>query len=135
MKYMYQLVRTPARFAHRYENAQKRILEVFSKWKAPANFKIELFVVRVGEWGGHMLVDCDDPAAVHKVMLDLPCIRIPGATGDSRRGRCPGRARSHCLARWAETQLTSESEDRFPTTCDVTQFLILSNRNNYTSIR
>ena len=23
--------------------------------------KIEFFVVRVGEWGGHMLVDCDDP--------------------------------------------------------------------------
>jgi hypothetical protein len=49
-----------------YENTQKRILEVFTKWKAPANFKIELFVVRVGEWGGHMLVDCDDPTTVHK---------------------------------------------------------------------
>ena len=21
---------------------------------------------RVGEWGGHVLVDCDDPLAVHK---------------------------------------------------------------------
>jgi hypothetical protein len=27
-----------------YENAQKRILEVFGQWKAPANFKIEFFV-------------------------------------------------------------------------------------------
>jgi hypothetical protein len=35
-----------------YENAQKRILEVFGQWKAPANFKIEFFVIRVGEWGG-----------------------------------------------------------------------------------
>jgi hypothetical protein len=36
-----------------YENAQKRILEVFSPWKAPANFKIHAFVIRVGarEWG------------------------------------------------------------------------------------
>ena len=50
-----------------YENAQKRILDVFGQWKAPANFKIELFVVRVGEWGGHVLVDCDDPLTVHKV--------------------------------------------------------------------
>jgi len=33
-----------------YENAQKRILEVFGQWKAPANFKIEFLVVRVGEW-------------------------------------------------------------------------------------
>jgi hypothetical protein len=24
-----------------YENAQKRILEVFSQWKAPGNYKIE----------------------------------------------------------------------------------------------
>ena len=29
-----------------YENAQKRILEVFTQWQAPANFKIEMFVVR-----------------------------------------------------------------------------------------
>jgi len=35
-----------------YENAQKRILEVFTQWQAPANFKIELFVIRVGDWGG-----------------------------------------------------------------------------------
>jgi hypothetical protein len=53
--------------AAEYENSQKRILEVFTQWKAPDNFKIELFVVRLGEWGGHRLVDCDDPAAVHKL--------------------------------------------------------------------
>lgn len=35
---------------------------MFRQWEAPANFKIEVFVVPVGEWGGHMLVDCDDPA-------------------------------------------------------------------------
>lgn len=55
-----------------YENAQKRILEVFGQWTAPANFKIEFFVVRVGEWGGHMLVDCDDPLTVHKFCSMLP---------------------------------------------------------------
>jgi hypothetical protein len=55
-----------------YENAQKRILEVFGKWKAPANFKIESFVVRVGEWGGPMLVDCDDPLTVHKICSTYP---------------------------------------------------------------
>jgi hypothetical protein len=49
-----------------YENAQKRILEVFTQWKAPDNFKIEMFVIRVGDWGGYMLLDCDDPLAVHK---------------------------------------------------------------------
>jgi Protein of unknown function (DUF3303) len=55
-----------------YENAQKRILEVFTQWKAPPNFKIEMFVIRVGDWGGYMLLDCDDPLAVHKFCSMLP---------------------------------------------------------------
>jgi hypothetical protein len=50
----------------------QRILEVFNKWKAPANFKIESFVVRVGEWGGYMLVECDDPLTVDKVSSTFP---------------------------------------------------------------
>jgi Protein of unknown function (DUF3303) len=55
-----------------YENAQKRIQEVLTQWKAPANFKIELFVIRVGDWGGYMMLDCDDPLAVHKFCPMLP---------------------------------------------------------------
>lgn len=35
-------------------------------------FKIELFVIRVGDWGGYMLLDCDDPTAVHKFCSMLP---------------------------------------------------------------
>ena len=64
-----QLVRTPARFAY-------GVLDVFSQWKAPANFKIELFVVRVGEWGGHVLVDCDDPLTVHKFCSTFPAFEF-----------------------------------------------------------
>jgi len=30
-----------ARFGNRYENAQNRILDVFRRWEAPVNFKIE----------------------------------------------------------------------------------------------
>jgi hypothetical protein len=67
MKYMISWFERPQGSSAEYENAQKRILEVFTQWKAPANLKIELFVVRLGEWGGHMLVDCDDPLAIHKV--------------------------------------------------------------------
>ncbi len=26
-----------------------------------------MFVIRVGDWGGYMLVECDDPTTVHKV--------------------------------------------------------------------
>jgi muconolactone delta-isomerase len=62
-----------------YENAQHRILEVFTQWKAPDNFKIEMFVVRVGDWGGYMLLDCDDPLEVHKL-----CSMLPAFTFEAR---------------------------------------------------
>ena len=63
MKYVISWNERPQGSPAEYENAQKRILEVFGQWKAPANFKIEFFVIRVGDWGGHLLVDCDDPLA------------------------------------------------------------------------
>ena len=72
MKYMICWNERPQGTPIEYENAQKRILEVFQKWKASANFKIEFFVVRVGDWGGYMLVDCDDPLTVHKFCSTLP---------------------------------------------------------------
>ena len=59
-----------------YENAQKRILEIFSQWEAPENFNIELFVVRVGDYGGYMLVDCDDPLEVHKLCSTFPAFEF-----------------------------------------------------------
>ena len=76
MKYMISWFERPQGSPTEYENVQKRILEVFAQWKAPANFKIELFVVRVGEWGGHLLVDCDDPLAVHKFCSTLPAFEM-----------------------------------------------------------
>ncbi len=32
--------------------------------------------VRVGEWGGHLLVDCDDPLAVHKFCSTYPAFEM-----------------------------------------------------------
>jgi hypothetical protein len=72
MKYMISWFERPQGSPMEYENAQKRILEVFTQWKAPANLEIELFVVRVGEWGGHVLMDCDDPLEVHKFCSTYP---------------------------------------------------------------
>jgi hypothetical protein len=31
-----------------------------------------MFVIRVGDWGGYMLLDCDDATAVHKFCSMLP---------------------------------------------------------------
>src|SRR5205823_534937 len=72
MKYVISWFERPQGSPIEYENAQKRILEVFGQWKAPANFKIEFFVIRVGEWGGHMLMECDDPVTIHKFCSMLP---------------------------------------------------------------
>jgi muconolactone delta-isomerase len=44
--------------------------------EVPANFKIELFVIRVGDWGGYMMLDCDDPLAVHKFCSMLPAFEF-----------------------------------------------------------
>jgi Protein of unknown function (DUF3303) len=67
MKYMISWFERPQGSPVEYENAQRRILEVFREWEAPADLKIELFVVRVGEFGGHMMVDCENPLTVHKL--------------------------------------------------------------------
>lgn len=76
MKYMITWFERPQGSAAEYERAQKRILEVFSHWKAPDSFRIEVFVVRVGEWGGHILVECDDPLEVHKVCSTFPAFEF-----------------------------------------------------------
>jgi len=76
MKYMITWSERPQGSAMEYETAQKRILDVFRQWEAPANFKIELFVIRVGDWGGYMLADCDDPLTVHKFCSMLPAFEF-----------------------------------------------------------
>ena len=72
MKYMISWYERPQGSPTEYENAQKRILEVFSHWKMPETFKIEAFVVRLGEWGGYMLVDCEDQLAIHRFCTTFP---------------------------------------------------------------
>ena len=71
-KYMITWNERPQGSPMEYENAQKRILEVFTQWEAPSSFTIELFVIRVGDWGGYMMLDCDEPLAVHKFCSMLP---------------------------------------------------------------
>ena len=72
MKYVISWFERPQGSPMEYENAQKRILEVFGQWERPANFKVDFFVIRVGEWGGHMLMECDDPVTIHKFCSMLP---------------------------------------------------------------
>jgi hypothetical protein len=76
VKYMISWRERPQGSPLEYENAQKRILEVFGQWIAPEGFKIEMFVIRVGDWGGHMLLDCDDPLEIHKFSTMLPAFEF-----------------------------------------------------------
>ena len=99
MKYMLTWTERSQGSPIEYENAQKRILEVFTQWKPPANFNIELFVIRVGDWGGYMMLDCDAPTTVHKFCSMLPAF-VFEAPGNSNRGCCPRRTRIHCLSGW-----------------------------------
>ena len=71
MKYMITWTERPQGSPIEYENAQKRILEVFSPWKAPANFKIESFVIRVGDWGGYAVLEADNLADIHLITTAL----------------------------------------------------------------
>jgi muconolactone delta-isomerase len=76
MKYMLTWHEREHGSAIEYENAQKHILGVFRHWQPPKGFKIEGFFVRLGEWGGHMLVECDDVLAVHKLCSTFPAFRF-----------------------------------------------------------
>ena len=76
MKYMITFNERNHGSAIEYENAQKRILEIFGNWEAPSNFEIELFVIRVGDFGGYLMVDCDDPLEVHKFCSTWPAFEF-----------------------------------------------------------
>jgi hypothetical protein len=58
------------------EAAQKRILGVFSQWKMPEKLKIHQFLVRVGEFGGFMLIETDDILAVQKLTSAFPAFQF-----------------------------------------------------------
>ena len=72
MKHMITWHERPMGSPKDYEDAHHRILNVFKNWKCPASMKIIEFVIRVGEWGGFMLVETDDAAAMHKFTTTFP---------------------------------------------------------------
>jgi hypothetical protein len=68
MKYVISWRERPTASAKDYEAAQERVLQIFSKdWKMPASFTMHQFVVRVGDYGGYMVVETDNPTDIHYV--------------------------------------------------------------------
>src|ERR1017187_3039176 len=68
MKYVISWRERPAASSRDFEAAHERILEIFSeKWKMPASFSMLQFVVRIGDYGGYMIVETDKPTDIHYV--------------------------------------------------------------------
>jgi Protein of unknown function (DUF3303) len=68
MKYVISWRERPAASAKDYEEAHERVLEIFNKdWKMPPSFSIHQFVVRVGDYGGYMIIETDSPTDIHYV--------------------------------------------------------------------
>jgi CTP:molybdopterin cytidylyltransferase MocA len=66
MKYVISWRERPAASFRDYEGAQERVLAIFNKdWKMPASFTMHQFVVRVGDYGGYMVVETDQPTDIH----------------------------------------------------------------------
>ena len=76
MKYMVTWHERPMGSATEYEAAQKRILGVFSQWKMPEGLAIQAFLVRVGEFGGYMLVETDNPLDLHRLTSTFPAFQF-----------------------------------------------------------
>ncbi len=66
MKYVISWRERPAATSRDYEAAQERILQIFSKdFKLPASFKTHQFVIRVGDFGGYIVVETDSLIDIH----------------------------------------------------------------------
>ena len=66
MKYVISWRERPAASFSDYEAAQERVLKIFDKdWKMPASFTVHQLVVRVGDYGGYMIVETDNPIDIH----------------------------------------------------------------------
>ena len=76
MKYMITWHERPMGSALDYEAAQKRILGVFSQWKMPESLVIQAFLVRIGEYGGFMLVETDNVLDIHKLTSAFPAFQF-----------------------------------------------------------
>lgn len=76
MKHVITWHERPMGSAIDYEAAQKRILSVFKHWKFPESIKVLQFLVRVGEFGGVMVIESTDSAAIQKMTSSFPAFEF-----------------------------------------------------------
>ena len=96
MKYVINWRERSAASFKDYEAAQERVLRIFNKdWKMSASFTVHQFVIRVGDYGGYMIVETDSPTDIHYFASVFAVFRIQGGTGHRCDGRGGGRGPSH----------------------------------------
>jgi muconolactone delta-isomerase len=76
MKYVVSWSERPQGSPAEYENAQKRILGTFRHWKMPESLNVQQFLVRVGDYGGYLVIETEDVRAVHKLTSAFPAFRF-----------------------------------------------------------
>lgn len=76
MKYMVSWSERPQGSPLEYENAQKRILGTFRHWQMPKSFNVQQFLVRVGDYGGYLVIETKDLPAIHKLTSAFPAFRF-----------------------------------------------------------
>ncbi len=67
MKYLVTWRERSGGSAADYEQAQKRVLEIFSRWEMPESLTFHQFLVRVGEFGGYAVIETEEPAALQRL--------------------------------------------------------------------
>jgi hypothetical protein len=66
VKYVISWRERPAASAKEYEAAHERVLQIFNKdFKMPASFTVHQFVIRVGDYGGYIIAETNQPADIH----------------------------------------------------------------------
>ena len=65
MKYVISWRERAAASTKDYEAAHERVMEIFKDWKFPASFSMHQFVIRLGDYGGYMIIETDKPADIH----------------------------------------------------------------------
>jgi len=59
-----------------YESAQQRVLKLFQEWEMPESLKIHEFLVRVGEFGGYVVLETDQLVDVHKLTTTFAVLKF-----------------------------------------------------------
>jgi len=59
-----------------YEAAQERVLALFGGYQMPETLRIEQFLVRVGEFGGYMVVSTEDVKGLHQLTSTMAVFQL-----------------------------------------------------------